>query len=165
MSSLAVSDAGYALRGPRPEDLPFVRSSWTQSYGKYATFSKEPKAISADGPARLPSHIYVPEQHQLIARILSRSTVTTVVACNPEDADQIFGYLVFETRPPSQAVAHYLYVKDAFRKRGLARALLQSMRAVTGEGPVWASHWSRLIAGKRSAQYPFEFNSYKVEGP
>lgn len=158
----------FALRAPRVEDVPFLRSSWVKSYAKYSVFNDddEERTVKGPRPARMPAHVYVPEQHALIARILERPSALTVIACNPDDPDQIFGYVVAE-RVEGQGkegrnIAHYCYVKEPFRKQGIARELLRVVRVTLGAGAYWASHWSRLIPGKPG--YELEFNPFKTGG-
>ncbi|NJM09707.1 MAG: hypothetical protein HC883_02075 [Bdellovibrionaceae bacterium] len=51
------------------------------------------------------------------------ATSTVLVASNPQDSGQIFGYLV-GTKIKGLHVIHYTYVKSAFRKLGIAGDLV-----------------------------------------
>jgi GNAT superfamily N-acetyltransferase len=84
---------------------------------------------------------------------------TALVTCAADDPDQILGFLVHEG-----PVVHYLYVKELFRRKGLATALLDSAQippvffythrtddAVLFEGGRFAPEIARR-KGKYSAQ-------------
>lgn len=47
-----------------------------------------------------------------------------LVACNPEHPDQIFGYIVF--KKGSQNIIYWIYVKEHFRRFGIANLLFKS---------------------------------------
>jgi GNAT superfamily N-acetyltransferase len=111
MSAAASIRSEVQLRDGVPEDVAFVRSSWLRSYRD---------RVEVSGP------VYWHFQGFLVDRLLQRAHTT--VACNPEDAAQIFAYAVHETRGPI-LLLHYLLVKAPFRKLGLASLLMESIGA------------------------------------
>ena len=96
-------------RDPNAGDDSFIYDSWLDSYAKG---SDEAKAT--------PSRFYRQGEHKLIERCLARSNV--LLACNPEAEQHIFGYIVAETG--FAPCLHYLYVKNFYRRAGLARSLM-----------------------------------------
>lgn len=70
----------------------------------------------------VPNTAYYTAHHEIISRILEAQGLHAFVACNPDDADSIFGYLIGEatTKGP---VVHWLYIKHAFRGWQIAKAL------------------------------------------
>lgn len=149
------------LRSPAAADVPFIRHSWVMSYCKHATLGDwQPER--GVGSARCSSSIYVPEQHALIAQILQRAQC--IVACNREDEEQIFGYVVFEEQD-DRPCFHYVYVKEKFRKLGIGRALIEEAARLLPKGPLWASHWSNLapvVLKPAQVEYnPFRASSTK----
>jgi GNAT superfamily N-acetyltransferase len=48
------------------------------------------------------------------------------MACNPENEDQLFGYIIYRFKGDLPIVS-YLYVKQAFRRFGIGRILLDSV--------------------------------------
>jgi len=57
-----------------------------------------------------------------------------VVVCDPEEPSVVWGFVVFE-----EGVLHYLYVKQAFRGLGIARALAaEALRGFEGQKMVTA---------------------------
>lgn len=49
------------------------------------------------------------------------------VACNAEDPEQIFGYILYKKTADS-LIIDYVYVKDIFRQQGLANALIAKVQ-------------------------------------
>jgi len=47
----------------------------------------------------------------------------TCVLCDADEPDVIFGWICYE-HAPTFTVVHYIYVKNAFRKIGLARRMV-----------------------------------------
>lgn len=74
--------------------------------------------------------VYWPAQHELVRQVLRASN--TFVACDPDDADHIYGCIVHQ--PGERAIVHWLYVKGAVRRCGLARSLLEA--AIGGRRPI-----------------------------
>lgn len=102
-------------------DVPFIFSSWLKSYAKARGLAGSEKAA------------YFRAQHAVIDRLLQRSQV--LVACDPSDPGEVWGYCVNDTR-----AIHWVYVKQVFRRFGIATELL---RQVVYDGPVLHSHQTR----------------------
>lgn len=97
----------FRTRRLLPEDVPFLYNSWLKSYRDSPTV----QSIS--------NTVYYAEQHKLIERLLQAPEAKAVVACNPEDPTQIYGYIVYQPD-----VLHWVYVKHTFRGAGIARMLV-----------------------------------------
>jgi len=108
--------ASAILRDMVEADYPFLYSSWLKSY----------KPSRSVGP--LPSNLYWSVVKETIEQILARKGIICKVACNSEDPEQIFGYLVAEDNG-ALPVCHYLYVKQPFRRLGIARMLINAFLA------------------------------------
>lgn len=92
-----------------PDDRPFVASSWRVSYRE---------SVHNPGLARwLRKSAYGRAHDALIEATLDHGQVA--ICHDPEDATHILGWICFD--PPSW---HYVYVKEAFRRRGIASVLL-----------------------------------------
>lgn len=113
MSSLSFS----YLNPDSPETLKnFVYSSWIQS------FRDSPWAGVFD------RDYYYAGLRETIGKLFGRGA-KCLFACDPNDKAAVAGYVVFET-PGSNAncspvVLHYCYVKQRFRKKGVAKSLLE----------------------------------------
>lgn len=130
----------FVVRGPGEEDLPFIFNSWLKS------FRDSPQVQG------VPNTLYYAEQHALIGQLLKDSYV--LIACNPDDPGQIYGYAVGCAKPePDHSVLHWVYVKHPFRNFGIAKALVHD---VCGDRPLYYTHRvknSDRIAGDRSATF------------
>lgn len=71
---------------------------------------------------------YEAVQDRKINRLLLRSGVITIVACDREDPDLLFGFACFEpeAREPvgHRGILHYVFVRPELRGRGIATRLL-----------------------------------------
>lgn len=69
------------------------------------------------------------------------------VSCDPEDDDQILGWVCADA-----PVLHYLYVKQPFRRQGIARQLLAAanLASIT---EILCTHWTQ-DADKISGNHP-----------
>lgn len=108
-AALAVDDQyelDIILRPRVGGDTECIYSSWIRSYCA---------DISIPGPQR--SWLFA-AQRSLIHDLLPRCH--TLVACQPEHPDQVYGYLV---HGPGR-VMHWIYVKDIFRRAGVATRLM-----------------------------------------
>lgn len=70
------------------------------------------------------SSVFYAGQHQVIEGLLK--TTHCFIACNHNDVSQIFGYAVAE-RVEDVFVVHMVYVKEPYRRLGIASALLEAL--------------------------------------
>jgi GNAT superfamily N-acetyltransferase len=139
----------WLLREARESDLPFVFNSWLKAY-------RDAGAVRG-----VPNTAYYNGQHDVIDEILHTAGVTCIIACDPKDTDQIFGWAVLVKEDKT---VHMVYVKQPFRLFGIAKALLTIMGII---GPFVYSHRTIVgenIAKKKGSSYvPFELlrRSYK----
>lgn len=91
-------------------DWAFLCATFKQSFWRESPWAR-----------RIRWSVFAENHEPIVHRVLQRSEV--LVACDRTDEDQIAGYLVFEPKatPP---VLHFAYVKPAFRRAGVFRALL-----------------------------------------
>jgi GNAT superfamily N-acetyltransferase len=105
--------AEFAIRSHTLTDLALVFSSWLRSMPPARDVSRD---------------VHFRGQHALIEAILARPGALLRVACVPDDPEVILGWACVEHAPHDASghpsLVHFAYVKDAFRRRGIARALL-----------------------------------------
>lgn len=101
------------FRDMAAEDNAFVYNSWLKSF-RNGTMNRN-----------VDNSIYFHNHHKLIDKILQRSTI--VVCCDAKDPKIIFGYVVYE-KIDGQFVLHYIYVKNIYRKLGIAKKLLEQCK-------------------------------------
>ena len=99
------------IRELRPDDIPFVTATWLLNYRSHNPFAGD-----------LRRDVYREQQQTIIARLLR--TASGRVACDAGDENVIYGYTIY-----APSVLHYLYVKEAFRKMGIGRQLLEAAGA------------------------------------
>lgn len=110
-----------AIRPGRDSDRACVYSTWLHSYRHGSHF-----------PRRIPEKTYFAEQHDLIQAILDSPTTTLLMAVPSDDPDVILGWACFERGVGAgeweiKSAVHYVYVKPAFRRSGVASQLLSSL--------------------------------------
>jgi ribosomal protein S18 acetylase RimI-like enzyme len=99
----------YQITAARPQDEPYIYDSWLRGY--------------KDSPrtAKWNQEDYQDFQQPVIKRILQDSRA---LVARPIDWDAgIYGYLVYE-QTADTFVLHWLSVKSAYRKLGIATALI-----------------------------------------
>ena len=116
------------VRGVVDSDKSFI-------YNSYLLNCRETYPLNV-----IPKSIYFPGQQRCIDHILTIGT--TLVACFPEDPNEILGYVIFE--PGDTPVLHYVYSRRS--GRGVFRSL---MTAAVGDSKlVVATHvprrWKKL---------------------
>lgn len=99
-----------AHRPLAPADVPFVLSSWLQAY--HASLPAGARRIL--GPAE-----WFPAHRAVVERVLQGAAVTCAVIPDAAPPCDLYGYLVH-----APGVVHWLYVKPAYRRFGVARYLL-----------------------------------------
>ena len=95
-----------AVRPIRESDLEFITDSWLR--------------CDRDSHLDTPHQEYFETQRTVIKRLLGVSKCAVV--CDEDDADQIYGYAVWEQHAKGP-ILHFAYVKDAFRRLGVFRRL------------------------------------------
>lgn len=114
MSGLPVT-----FRDAKPDDLAFILSSWLKSHRQVGD------------NAWMANDVYYAIHR---ARFTTALHQRVVVACDPEHEDQILGWACAGL---DGHTVHYVYVKQVFRRFGLARRLVDR---VTDGGTFIATH-------------------------
>lgn len=99
-----MSELPVLLRPLAEGDVNFVLNSWLKSY-------------EDSGWTKVAGKAYWKGHRIAILRLIRSAHV--VIACDPEDHDTILGWACTNGR-----YVHYVYVKRAFRRYGLAKRLL-----------------------------------------
>ncbi len=123
----------FSIRKGAESDYGFVADSWVQTL---RGASKEARAI--------PKELFFPHEHERIGLLLP--TCDLRVAGPPEDEVTIYGFSVC-----GRGVVHFTYVKSAFRKLGIARALLKDYEA---NRLTVSTSWSRDLGEWILSKYP-----------
>lgn len=101
-----MSKQHWVIRKAIPKDIPFIYETWLKSYRLDSSLGRLTR-----------SSIFFENYRTVVDKILQDSN--TDIACLREDEDIILGYLVSEDK-----ILHYSFVKEAFRKIGIAKSLV-----------------------------------------
>lgn len=133
------------LRPVTDSDLPFVFHSWLRSY-RMSEFAKE-----------LHNQVYFPQHHKVIEGLLQRCG--GVVACDPLDSTQLYGYVVAEVIDECPVV-HYCYIKEPFRKMGVAHLLLTAANVGWKPDAAFCYTHKTYQSTRLEKRYPMVFHPY-----
>ena len=114
-------------------DTPFIFSSWLRSY-----------ASSAYGGDN-----YYKRHHQVIEQLMARPGVRMLAATPKEDPQTIIGWSAQE-----DSVLHYVYVKEAFRRMGVATLLVGEYDTITHLTP-YGLKWMQASKQETSVYDPY----------
>lgn len=110
------------IRPPTEADLPYIYSSWIKCWSNVPEMVRA-ECGSCGASIQRPDRGWVAAAtHSVITRLLRNCAC--LVACDPSDRDQVFGYVVGD---PKDRVLHFVYVKYPFRKAGVGTRLMQQM--------------------------------------
>lgn len=91
-------------------DLGLIYGNWLDSF------------YDAHAAGPLPGDVYRASYRETIDRILARAGVRALIARSPRDADALYGFVV-----AAPGILYYLYVKQPYRRRGIADALMREV--------------------------------------
>ncbi len=127
------------FRLPTPEDLAFVLRAWLLG-------ARE----SGWGPMCINS-VWYEFQQKLIGDLAARPNCRLLVACNPTDPSQLYGFACGEPATEGRAlVMHWVYVKQTFRRFGIGKQLLKEFGWHYGDN-ILATHASPHLWNKDNA--------------
>ena len=130
-------------------DHDFIISSWSISYKKSHTAG----IIQADDWATV--------MRPQFAKILARSGMRTVLAHAEDDANYFYGWIAGDASPQSVPVVAYIYVKEPYRRKGIARGLFAALGVDPSKHFVYACKTG--IVSELSSKIPFaRFNNNDI---
>lgn len=135
-------DSIFNIREPRANDLKFIQHSFIESYRHESPLGRSTRP-----------KIYYAEYQKIIDHLLQ--TCSVLIACDPNDLDTIYGYLVFEPH-----VAHYAFVKLAWCRLGIAKALVTKAFG-TASGLV-ISHSTKTMKEISSSHPDITYNPFQL---
>jgi GNAT superfamily N-acetyltransferase len=143
--------APLAIRPAEPDDLPFIADSYAHSYR------------ASHWAGTVPMHVWQRVARESFAWLLEEHEPMVLVAGEPKGPD-LYGWIAvqrglvapqrvrdggrWQTRTlPLGPIVHYVYVKEAYRRIGVARSLLRSA-GVDPQSEVLMTH--KTAAGVRA---------------
>lgn len=130
------------FRSCEPTDYNFVLNAWMRSY--------------RDTQRNMKNGDYFYGQQNLIAELAKRRQM--VIGCDGDTPEWIAGFICGIPLEDGRLIVDYIYVKQAYRNRGIARGLLQSLGHLSGQEIV-ATHKTRGI-DTVFPRYNATFNPY-----
>lgn len=122
---MSINDLKLILIRPMREgDIPYIYSSWLEDYLS-SHYIKNDKMQIASHVALMPRELYYKEQRSRIDKILKKSIC--MVACNQEDEEQIFGYIVYRSIGEHLEMLSAVYVRPVYRNFGICNLLMNKM--------------------------------------
>lgn len=97
------------IREYKPEDKSFILATWLRGLFYGGSWFSE-----------IPKNIFMVNYHRFIESILAKPNTIIYVACLKEDPEVILGYSILG----SSKVAHWVFVKAAWRGIGIAKSLV-----------------------------------------
>lgn len=139
------------FRGYSPEDVPFLHSSWAESYLSGVSAHR---GISPD--------VFHSFHRPIRERFFSKPNATCIICSPDDDPWLIMGWIAVEALPTG-LILHYLYVKDAFKRQGIATALIKRALPLS---PVYYTHLTeraaRIMARKQERLAAFKYVPHLV---
>lgn len=138
----ATSPFTLAFRDVAHSDFHFVLNAWMMSY--------------RDSNRHLKNDEYFRGQQNLIAEIANRRNC--LLAVDRDVPDYIIGFAAGISLSDGRFLLDYVYVKHAYRERGIARSLLEQM-GVTHETAIVCTHRNKPVQPTMN-KYRIEYNPY-----
>ena len=120
-SSRNPEQIGILLRQPEPDDraLGFVLDSWVKTVAADSPWAVATAGSTPHAPTPLPPPLIKYHHDIILKKLIPHSDIT--LACDPDDADTIWGYICTDGE-----LLHFIYVKAAFRGFGIGGCLLRA---------------------------------------
>lgn len=109
-------------------DINFIYASWLKSY-RQSEFAKD-----------MPNDVFFTEHKEIINTILNNPNTSVHIICNPEDVDQVYGYLVEDA---THQILHFAYIKYNYRHFHLMSTLLSTLGYTSKVTPTFITHIPR----------------------
>ena len=146
------------VRDALPGEENFVYNSWLHSY-RSSSFARP-----------IDSKTYYAFHHAVIERLLSRTTTSILIAAHAMTPDVILGYLIVETPATmplgcaTMPIAHFVYVKQPFRRLGIGKALLEHLKPKLGPFSALYTHKTNDGEGLLRAieEFKAQYNPYLI---
>lgn len=142
------------IRTAESDEYNFVISNWLKNYQQYSNFAK-----------RIPRDVFFKNHEQIIKKVLSRTG--SAVAIDPTE-DLLLGFMCWEYTEDDIPVIHYIFIKEAFRKFGIANKIIQKYELDLNNAMF--THWTKdcdWMVGtyKVKGKYPkLVYNPYLIGG-
>jgi len=135
------------VRPASEADKPFIFSSWLRHYKNRSYFAK-----------RIRNSIYYKWHHLIVERALSSPNCVAMIAHPENEPDVILGFVVGE-KSDEASVLHFIYVKPAFKRMGIAKHLLKKSGL---ENSDFFTHWTFDVDGLLAKLPNMNYDPYRI---
>jgi predicted GNAT family acetyltransferase len=136
-----------AYRQAKPEDLPFIYSTWLKNARKQGD------------SALMTNSVYYQNETNRIRGLVARSHVSII--CNPDDADHIYAWACYSL-VRDLFIIHYCYVKKSYRGLGIMSEFFKKVYPRFGKDQTAITSVNEAVAPLRES-YKLLFNPYLQE--
>lgn len=136
------------LRDGLPSDRNFIYKTILQHYRHASPHTKD-----------IPDNVFYDCHHLLISKVMRQSGNIVRVAALKDDPEVLFGFLWGNVDPET---IHYVYVKKAFRRMGMAKMLYKSLFSMADD--VYITHWTKEVNQLYDKHEGLVFNPYLLHG-
>lgn len=128
--------------------MPLLYDSWLKAYRHDSAFARE-----------LDSPLYFKEQTALVDGTLLDPRTRVLVAHKPDELNVVYGYMVMTERQAEEPLLHFIFIKEAFRSKGVATALYAEGIGPDGAKSI-ATHMTSKGRRASSRHLEITFNPY-----
>ncbi len=138
------------IRQATKDQLSFVFATWLRNYKHSSQFARKIKNAT-----------FFKWHHLVIERIFDRPNTLVLIATPQGESEPILGYAVLEAQDGTPVI-HYVYVKDDFRRMGIATKLIAASRLPLDRA-VFTHYTSALDElGLLKKYTALEYNPYRI---
>jgi hypothetical protein len=106
-----------------------------------------------------PPEFYLPHQRQIITTLLELPA-KCLIACAPDNADMILGYIVYEM-VADILVLHWAHRKDIYRNMGLGKDIIKQVYPDIGVKPIMMTQNNRMF-NKLKHKWMLAYNPFYI---
>lgn len=140
------------IRPARLGDTPFILASWLNHYKNHSYFAK-----------RIPREVFYSSHEKVVKRIMDKSEATILLAVDPAKDDGpevLLGFMAYEARDFERPIVHFIYVKQDFRRMGIAASLV--IRSDIDITKAVFTHWTYDVDMIIRDHDGMTYNPYKI---
>lgn len=140
------------IRPARLSDTPFILASWLNHYKNHSYFAK-----------RISGKIFYPAHEKVVKHILAKPGATMLLAVDPardDGPEVLLGFMIYEACEFERPVIHFVYVKQDFRRMGIAASLI--IRSDIDITKTVFTHWTYDVDMIIRDHEGMTYNPYKI---
>lgn len=137
------------IREAKPQDVRFILSTWLNHFKNHSYFAK-----------RITNGVYYPWHEKIAKRILGKPQTNILMATLPGDPEVLLAFLVYERSEIDPPIIHFAFVKETWRKMGIAKELIMHSKINLHESIF--THWTYDADQLVKKFHGMIYNPYKL---